>query len=79
MSQRSLGFVLISAACVGLIGAFSGVDEFTARAMKVYGLVWALSTGQTFGGLPLGLISAALIAVGLVGAGLLIFGKRPTP
>ena len=75
MSQRVLGFVLVAVAIVGLIAAFGTLDETGMRGFRAYGAVWSLNNAQTFGSMPLGLVTAALAAVGLIGIGLLVFGK----
>jgi len=76
VNQRVLGFVLLSLGIIGSIAVFSGMDYATSARMGQLGLGHALSQGVTFGGLPLGLTLMAPVALGLVGLGFVLFGKK---
>ena len=76
MSKSLLGYVLIAVAVVGIIAAFGTLDSNSAIGMQRFGLAWGLGNGKAFGVLPLGLTVAALVAVGLIGVGLNIFGTK---
>lgn len=87
MSKRVIGYVLIAVAIVGLVAAFGSVDLIGSRPFgetrttyhnpfEIYGFLGGLSRAYTFGGLPLSTVATVLVAIGLVGAGLLIFGGK---
>lgn len=75
MSQRVLGFVLVAVAVVGAIVAFGALDERGERGLRAYGVVWALNNARAFDAMPLAPVAAVLAGVGLIGVGLLAFGK----
>lgn len=87
MSKRVAGYVLIAAAIVGLVVAFGSVSLVGSRPagatrttyhspFDLYGFLGGFSRAYTFGDLPLSMVAAVLVAVGLVGAGLLLFGEK---
>lgn len=85
MSKRVIGYVLIAAAIVGLIAAFgsvpltrvgTGTPVTMLSPFERYGFLGGLSRARTFGDLPLNIVVTILAGVGLVGAGLLIFGGK---
>lgn len=75
--QRIIGYVLIAVSIVGLIATFSTLDLQSAGWFARGGLSAGLSLGKSFGGLSVGLVVAVFVGIALLGAGLLIFGKRP--
>lgn len=76
MSRSVVGFGLMALSVVGIIASFGTLDSTGAIGLDYYGLAWGLSNARAFGSLPLGLTVAALLGIGLVGAGLLVFRKR---
>lgn len=87
MSKRVIGYVLIAVAIVGLVAAFGSVDLVGSRPFgetrttyhspfEMYGFLGGISRAYTFGGLRLRAVATVLVAVGLVGTGLLIFGGK---
>jgi len=75
---RVTGFILLAAAIVGLVAASSSLDQRGAALLSTGNLALALRVGvvEAGGGLRFGLVATVLIAVALVGVGLLLFGKR---
>ena len=79
MSRSVMGFALMAISVVGILASFGTLDSTGAIGLDHYGLAWGLSNARAFGSLPLGLTVAALLGIGLVGAGLLVFRKsEPT-
>jgi hypothetical protein len=76
MSQRIIGFVLLGVAVVASVVAFGGMDARGAALMSQRGFAEGFRAATTYAGLDLSLVISALIAVGLVGVGLIVFGKR---
>lgn len=78
MSRSVLGYTLIAVAVVGIVASFGTLDLSGAIGMQRYGIAWGLSNALVLGTLPLGLTVAALLALGLVGLGLVVFPNTQT-
>lgn len=76
MSQRLIGFVLLAVAIAGIVFAFAGIDRWSAQVMSARGFMAGFQMATTYGGVDLGIVVGALVAVALVGVGLLVFGKK---
>lgn len=81
--KRILGFILLAVAIIGVIFAIATLDVYSAQVTQRFGLTYLFAQGRTFsfsvgraGVMPFGLVIALFSAIGLVGVGVLIFGKR---